>query len=531
MAAPFLRIFALLLAAITLAAPARAEMIPYCKQGKVCRALVIANSDYAGNPFPPLSSPQQNGERMAQTLEGLGFSVDLATNLDKTGVEAAFAGAAEAIRGADLFFIYYDGGGFQSDGNDYIAPVGMGEISSEAELKNASVNFQEAVDMVGKSDAGHAALIVLADSCRLLAGPSFSKGGPGRSKGLSFVDRFTPKETYWFSSSDRGQCGADTELFSTVVADALQQPGDIIRVLGQAGERVRLESNLGQSPQLSIQNVRGRALCLIDCEGIAQTEDLSALVTEKSKGECTGEWTRPETGEPRYALVIGNNGYLNWSALEQPTRDADVIAGSLEQTHFSVRKCYNLPREKLKAELDAYAAFLKQETSALSGEGATRRPSGFLYFSGHGASRVAGGETYDYLVPTDSTATMPNDLVDGAFNISAYADLLENVGANAVFVVIDACRNVLEETKGDDDFKAKRIKLRSGMLVAYATSADERAREHSGYARLLSEYMLRPGERASIAFEDVGIAIREESESQQIPVYENQLRTAWKFVP
>ncbi|MEL6474095.1 MAG: caspase family protein [Pseudomonadota bacterium] len=505
-----------------------------CETGQTCAALIISNGEYSGE-LSALPAAAQDARIMGDALDALGFEISTVVDLDRQAMREAISEFENAVSEADIYLVYYSGHGFSDeDGENFLLPVDVKWPASRSSVMVQSLSMSDDLFRpLAKAEKSGAKGLFLLDSCRdtpFQDQPSRAAG----TKGFVRVDPSSRNERYIFYSSSHGGCGRDDSLFAKILAHELNDGGDIVRAFGRVRAQVMLETNLGQQPELQIDNLSGEPLCLTGCAGAAAKESYEDALAEAFEGTCTGAWARPDTGEPRYALVIGNNGYssANWSVLEKPVRDADTVAGALVGAGFSAVTCHNLPREKLRSEIDRFARFMKEEVEHWRRESSepARQPSGFLYFSGHGAARKVTGETYNYLIPIDSQASEPQHLPEDGYNITTLADELEGLGSKAIFIVVDACRNVLDKDKSEDRNKAARVRRRSGMLMAYATAADEVAKEKSGYAEVLAEELVKPGKRAITVFADVGIAIRKGSGNAQIPVFEPDLLDQFYFV-
>jgi hypothetical protein len=83
-------------------------------------ALVIGNSTYQN--VTPLDHPSKDAELMADTLDGLGFTLiggRAQLNLDKTAINNAVKNFGRLVQGADVALFYYAGHGVQVSGPNY----------------------------------------------------------------------------------------------------------------------------------------------------------------------------------------------------------------------------------------------------------------------------------------------------------------------------------------------------------------------------------------------------------------------------
>ena len=234
-------------------------------------ALVIGNSNYIG-ATPKLPNPVNDAALMAETLRGLGFDVDVRTDLSRGAMDEAFrahrdrlsAGGPEAV---GLF--YYAGHGVQLDDANYLIPVSSTarfrqDVRSEPQLGTAISYMRE---------AGNAVNIVIVDACkdspypdrvglgRTAAGRT-GLSTPGRSEGLFIAYAAQPGQT----AADGA--GANSP-FTQALAQVMQVPGlDLDDVFKEIALRVVGQSGGEQWPYYS-NGLIGRDVCLAGCEAVA----------------------------------------------------------------------------------------------------------------------------------------------------------------------------------------------------------------------------------------------------------------------
>jgi uncharacterized caspase-like protein len=190
-------------------------------------------------------------------------------------------------------------------------------------------------------------------------------------------------------------------------------------------------------------------------------ERLSAL-TVQGPGASTGR---------RIALVIGNGAYKNVHPLDNPPRDARLIAASLKDLGFqAVTLADDLTRDKFFEALRMFASDAEKADWAV------------IYYAGHGFE--IGG--VNYLVPVDARLAEDKDAEKEAV---ALEQLIAAVGGarKLRLVMLDACRNnpfapTMKRTmavqlvdKGFSD-----IEPSSGFMVVYAAKHGETALDGDG---------------------------------------------------
>ena len=132
--------------------------MPASAAGKV--ALVIANAGYRN--VPQLPNPPADAALVARSLKAAGFDrVDIAQNLDKSGMEAALRAFGARAEGAEVAMIYYAGHGIEVGGRNFLIPVDARLLRDrDAELDAVSLDTVLAVT------EGARMRVILLDACR-----------------------------------------------------------------------------------------------------------------------------------------------------------------------------------------------------------------------------------------------------------------------------------------------------------------------------------------------------------------------------
>ncbi len=124
------------------------------------------------------------------------------------------------------------------------------------------------------------------------------------------------------------------------------------------------------------------------------------------------------------ALVIGESGYQNLPALDNPITDARAIGLMLDGLGFEVSRVLDGDRTRLKQRIDRFVEDAKDADVA------------FLYYSGHGIE--AGGE--NYMAPIDADLSTPAKAGDSLIDVQ---DVLLRLSAVTPITItlLDACRS------------------------------------------------------------------------------------------
>ncbi len=173
----------------------------------------------------------------------------------------------------------------------------------------------------------------------------------------------------------------------------------------------------------------------------------------------------------RIALIIGNGAYRNVHPLDNPPRDAKLIAAALHDVGFqTVTLSNDLTRDKFFQVLRAFASEAEKADWAV------------VYYAGHGFE--IGG--VNYLVPVDARLAVDKD---AEIEAVALEQVLAAVGGarRLRLVILDACRNnpfapTMQRTMAlklvDKGFS--NIEPSSGFMVVYAAKHGETALDGEG---------------------------------------------------
>jgi Caspase domain len=208
-------------------------------------ALVIGNNNYSG--LSTLKNPVNDAVDIADTLENLGFKVELVKNGNLGAMERAVINLKNklSVSKDSIGFFYYAGHGVQSGGQNYLIPSGA-NIADEAFLKTKSLSTQVVMDLL--QGAGNNLNMVILDACR--DNPfSWSRSG---SRGLSVVGSQPPGSIIVYATS-AGSTAKDgtgrNGLFTTELLKHLKTPGiDVTEVFRLTGAGVRDTSGGSQIP-------------------------------------------------------------------------------------------------------------------------------------------------------------------------------------------------------------------------------------------------------------------------------------------
>jgi tetratricopeptide (TPR) repeat protein len=173
----------------------------------------------------------------------------------------------------------------------------------------------------------------------------------------------------------------------------------------------------------------------------------------------------------RVALIIGNGSYKNVHPLDNPPRDAKLVAAALNDVGFqTVTLANDLTRDKFFEALHSFAAEAEKADWAV------------VYYAGHGME--IGG--INYLIPVDAKLAADRDAETQAV---ALEQVLAAVGGarKLRLVMLDACRDnpfapTMQRTIAlklvDKGFS--NIEPGAGFMVVYAAKHGETALDGEG---------------------------------------------------
>jgi hypothetical protein len=213
--------------------------------------------------------------------------------------------------------------------------------------------------------------------------------------------------------------------------------------------------------------------------------------------------------EPRIALVVGNGAYHAVSALENPPRDAALMAETLEGLGFEVTLLSDASLADLRAGFADFGRALRA-----AGPEAT----GLFYYAGHGVQSFGS----NYLLPVDAAPTDAADLDLVAIEAQSVLRQMASAKNRANIVILDACRNNPFASIPDlNDNGLAEMKAPTGTFLAYATEPQAVALDgtdgNSPFTRALASEMVKPGVPLEQMFKQVRVSVLEATGGLQTP--------------
>jgi tetratricopeptide (TPR) repeat protein len=226
----------------------------------------------------------------------------------------------------------------------------------------------------------------------------------------------------------------------------------------------------------------------------------------------SGEAATPASAPRKVALIVGNGAYKNVEKLDNPARDAKLIADTFRGLGFhAVTLAPDLTRDKFFAALRDF------------GVEAERADWAVVYYAGHGME--IGG--INYLVPTDAKLVADHDAETQAVALEQVIAAVS--GARKLrLVMLDACRDNPFEKSMQRTMAVKlvskglsNIEPEAGFMVVYAAKHGETALDgdatNSPFAAALARDIREPKIEVRKLFDIVRDDVWKATKHQQQP--------------
>lgn len=266
-------------------------------------ALVIGNSKYETTGWA-LANPANDARLMKQSLEAVGFQVELLIDATEDEMEDAFVGHGRRLSAAGedaVGLIYFAGHGIQSQGYNYLIPVDA-NAQTEQDVWAQAPRLGQALQHVRA--AGNGVNFVILDACRNNPLPSSSRSaGSGglapvaRSRGL--LVSYSTEPGYTATDGD-GRNSPYTQALAAII----QQDGLIAeQVFKRVADQVHQATGGAQTPFYN-SGLIGDDFCFGDCDKPAPAAiDAGLLFQMASMGRDVGD-VEPAPAEERVVASV-----------------------------------------------------------------------------------------------------------------------------------------------------------------------------------------------------------------------------------
>jgi uncharacterized caspase-like protein len=221
--------------------------------------------------------------------------------------------------------------------------------------------------------------------------------------------------------------------------------------------------------------------------------------------------TSPAAAEKRIALVIGNSSYQNVTPLDNPSKDAALMADTLDGLGFTLiggRAQLNLDKTAMDNAVQNFGRQVQGADVAL------------FYYAGHGV-QVSGS---NYLVPVNANPTREADVDFQMVDINLVLRQMQGSGTRLNLVILDACRNNPFGARSlrSSDGGLAQMRAPEGTLISYATQPGSVAQDgsdgHSPYTKALAATIRQAGLDIFQTFNQVGLAVKRQTGGSQAAV-------------
>jgi hypothetical protein len=233
----------------------------------------------------------------------------------------------------------------------------------------------------------------------------------------------------------------------------------------------------------------------------------------------------PAAAEKRVALVIGNSAYRSVTPLDNPSKDAGLMAETLSSLGFTLvggRAQLNLDKQAMDNAVQNFGEQIQGVDVAL------------FYYAGHGV-QVSGN---NYLAPVNANPTREAEVDFQMLDANLVLKQMQGSGTRLNLVILDACRNNPFGGRGlrSADGGLAQMRAPGGTLISYATQPGNVAQDgsdgHSPYTKALAATMNQPGLDIFQTFNRVGLAVQHDTGGSQQPwVSSSPIDGTFYFVP
>lgn len=225
--------------------------------------------------------------------------------------------------------------------------------------------------------------------------------------------------------------------------------------------------------------------------------------------------------ETRVAFVLANSAYENAPRLENPARDARIVADTLQALGFQVTIREDLTREDFS---EALGEFLEKSRDA---------DVTFFYYAGHGMQY----DGRNYLVGTDAELRSEFDIDGETIALDRVVEVLER-NSKATLVFVDACRDNplasnfyrrnFSDTRALETRGLARVRAAlEGTMLVFAAAPGQVAYdgtgENSPFAEAVARHLPTEGKEILTLTKRIIGDVREATGGRQSPIVTNDL--------
>ena len=244
--------------------------------------------------------------------------------------------------------------------------------------------------------------------------------------------------------------------------------------------------------------------------------NMRALDAAKAIATAQDDAATPRTS--RIALVIGNGHYPDATAPRvQPINDARALTSALRRDGFEVDVVEDASRDDIIRAVERLKSKIRRDSVVM------------LYFGGYGIQ--VGRESY--MIPVDAAIWKESDVRRNGVSIESVLDVMQERGARAKLVVVDASRrNPYERRFRSFSHGLAPINTPDNALILSSATPGKVADDSSGqYSVLMAELLNNLNGQTGIeaSFNKTRVAISRASEGEQVPSVSSSLTDDLRF--
>lgn len=297
-------------------------------------ALLIGNSNY--QDISKLKNPKADLKRLKSTLESLGFTVKIKTNLNSENLEEAIDVFAERLakNRSTIGFLYYTGHGCQVERQGYLLPINVNS-SKRIKVKHNALKINEMIETL--KDSGNRVNMFFLDACR-----DVPVGTKGSSKGLGQIKN-TPKGTLVVYATKDGETAEDNSDFINSIISSIKEPKQNIRNLPYSISDTFKRGTTSQMPIFSAVDI---PKIVLNTKGgyvppVVFEQEVVPIPAPKPKPSPTSKWLKPSssTCTQNGGKMVDGVCKANWENAKKICRASGASLPSIDDLRKVVTDC------------------------------------------------------------------------------------------------------------------------------------------------------------------------------------------------
>ena len=219
----------------------------------------------------------------------------------------------------------------------------------------------------------------------------------------------------------------------------------------------------------------------------------------------------------KMALVINQVDYQTLTPLPDTDGEAAQMKSALVKVGFDVTSIRDATLDGSGGHPNLRQVIKDFRRKLAASPGAI----GFIYYTGHGMADPTDEKGDNYLLSIDADVQVAADLPSSGIKLGDLMDGMANTNAQAVIIVVDACRNTPSLGKGASKGLVA-VAADPNTLVAYSTDLGDIAGV-GVYAPILAAELVKPGKTVTQVFDSVQVQVANQTGRKQRPWSNNRI--------